>query len=184
MRVFMQNEQIKIPELYDIMKFSSSLWPNASPQAKRKMARMYYMWVFGETAIQTNLMSESLWDGVEDEDGNKIKPCPDHVFIPQFCGYMMLDNPTVFLMEEDIFWEMYNWNRYVIKVTSNENKVLSSFSWGKDNLVKCSMYERYEKANVKLALKGYGVLKDQKNCFPKPPEGFLKTEKKYIVESV
>ena len=46
------------------------------------------------------------------------------------------------------------------------------------------MYERYEKANVKLALKGYGVLKDQKNCFPSPPEGFLKTEKKYIVESV
>ena len=45
MRVFMQNEQIKIPELYDIMKISSSLWPNASPQAKRKMARMYYMWV-------------------------------------------------------------------------------------------------------------------------------------------
>jgi len=179
----MQNKQTKISELYDIMKFSSSLWPNASPQAKRKMARMYYVWVFGETAIQTNLMSESLWDGVEDEEGNKIKPCADHVFIPQFCGYMILDNPEVFIHEdEDLFWEMYNWNRYVIKVTSKENKVLSSFSWKKDNLVKCSMYERYEKANITLALKGHGILENQKEYFPKPPKEFLEIEKKYIRE--
>ncbi len=183
-RNFMQTEQIRIPELYEMMKMAASLWSTASPKAKQKLSRMYYMWVFGDTDVQTNLMSESLWDGVEDEEGNKIKPCSDHVFIPQFCGYMILDNPEVFLKDEDIFWEMYNWNRYVIKVTSKENKLLSSFSWGKDNLVKCSLYERYEEANISLALKGHGVLKDQKNCFPKPPEGFLKTEKKYIVESV
>ncbi len=178
----MQDEQIRESIIYETMVFWASKWSKASPKGKRMMSRGYYMWVFGETAIQTNLMSESLWDGVEDELGNKIKPCSDHVYIPQFCGYMILDNPEVFLEDEDVFWEMYNWNRYVIKVTSKENKTLSSFSWKKDNLVKCSMFERYEKANITLALKGYGPLENQKDCFPKPPKEFLEIEKKYIAE--
>jgi hypothetical protein len=179
MRGFMQNEH----ELYDMMKKAASLWPTSSPKVKRFFSRMYYIWVFGETAISTNLMSESLWCREEDEEGNLIKSCPDHVFIPQFCGYMILDNPEIFLEDEDTFWEMYHWNRYVIKVTSKENKKLSQYSWGRDNLVKCSIYERYEKANISLALDGHGVLKDQKNCFPKPPKRFLEVEKKYIVEA-
>jgi len=173
----MRNES----ELYEMMKKAAELWPTSSPKIKRFLSRMYYIWIFGETPISTNLMSEALWNQEEDEEGHRTKACPDHVFIPQFCGYMILDNPEIFLEDEDVFWEMYNWNRYIIKVTPKQNKKLSQYSLGKDNLVKCSMYERYEKENISLALAGHGVLKDQRNCFPKPPKGFLETEKKYIV---
>jgi hypothetical protein len=178
---FMQNEQVRIPILYKLMKVAAEEWAELSPKAKNKLARMYYVWVFGESSIQTGLMSEALWDGAEDEEGNKIKPSPDHFTIPQFCGYMMLDNPKIFLKDEDVFWEMYNWNRYIIKTTPEQNKDLSKYSWGKNNLVKCSLYERYEKEKITLALKGYGILEDQTDCFPRPPKGFLETEKKYIV---
>ena len=179
----MQNEQIRIPLLYRTMEFWAGEWGEASPKEKQRVSRAYYVWVFAESDIQTDLMTEDLWNGVVDENDNKIKASPDHFTIPQFCGYMILDNPEVFLKDEDIFWEMFNWNRFIIKTTSTQNTALSKYSWGKNNLVKCSLYERYAKEKITLALKAYGILEDQTDCFPKPPEGFLEMEKKYIVEA-
>ena len=45
----------------------------------------------------------------------------------------------------------------------------------------CLTVIKHEKEKITLALKGYGILEDQTDCFPKPPKGFLETEKKYIV---
>lgn len=163
------------------MKFWAEEWPELSAEEKHRLSRAYYVWVFGATNIQTDLMTEDLWDGAVDENDNKLKATHDHFTIPQFCGYMILDNPEVFLKDEEVFWEMFNWNRFVIKTTSTQNTALSKYSWKKHNLVKCSIYERYEKEKISLALKGYGILENQTDCFPKPPKGFLETEKKYIV---
>lgn len=177
----MQNKQVELRMIYSTMKFWAGEWAEYSAEEKNKCSRAYYTWAFDAKDRQTGLMSEAIWDGAEDEEGNKISTSKEHFTIPQFCGYMMLDHPKIFLKDEDVFWEMFNWNRYIIKTTSTQNTALSKYSWRKNNLVKCSLYERYEKEKITLALKGYGILENQKECFPKPPKEFLEIEKKYIV---
>ena len=67
----MQNKQVELRMIYSTMKFWAGEWAEYSAEEKNKCSRAYYTWAFDAKDRQTGLMSEAIWDGAEDEEGNK-----------------------------------------------------------------------------------------------------------------
>ena len=108
------------------------------------------------------------------------KKSRDHIFVPEFTGFMIAENPDPFLYDEDLFLRIWNVSCCIVKVTSAQNKSLSGYTKG--SFIKCGAIDRYKKENIVLYHKKYGIMDTEQAIenFIKPPKEYFELEKKYI----
>ena len=93
--------------LPDMLRWASE-WKTYPDWVKQMRTRSYYVTIQGSPKLKLNLVSRSVWKSPKRNKNGKIIPyTDDHFTIPQFTGYMMLDNPDIFLRDPDIFVKIF-----------------------------------------------------------------------------
>tara|TARA_B110000196_G_C20895205_1_gene543278 strand:+ start:210 stop:728 length:519 start_codon:yes stop_codon:yes gene_type:complete len=148
------------------------LWEGKPLEWQKRMIRQwFYMGAFSFN-FDTKLIS------LQARSANKKSR--DHIFVPEFTGFMIAENPDPFLYDEDLFLRIWNICCCVVKVTKTENKSLSGYTKG--SFIKCGAIDRYKKENIVLYHKKYGIMDTEQAIenFIKPPKEYFELEKKYI----
>lgn len=112
----------------------------------------------------------------------------DHAYRPQFIMQMFMDNPSVFLIDYNVFLEYIILASTTILITSKENDKLKSFTKNKNGeiLIKVPTDKIYKEAGIELLQveEGRGWwkrdLKPADNYLP-TPDLYLEYEKKFLV---
>ena len=148
------------------------LWEGKPLEWKKSMIRQFYYMGAFRFNYNTELIS------LEARSANKKSK--DHIFVPEFTGFMIAENPDPFLYDEDLFLRIWNISCCIVKVTSAQNKSLSGYTNG--SFIKCGAIDRYKKENIVLYHKKYGIMDTEQAIenFIKPPKEYFELEKKYI----
>ena len=159
---------------FPTMKLYNTLWSKLSPSNKSACTRAYYILVWDSPRIHTGLSSL--------EATKQKKPTEDHFTIPQFTAWMMLENPDIFLTDEELFVKIFKFNCNIIWVTGDQNSALSKYTSKIDKTIKCTFDERYRKEKIQLFVEGGGDI-DINSAMEllNPTTKYLEIQQKYIL---
>ena len=161
---------------YDDMVKWAAAWNTYPEWKKTSKARMYYMMVHDSPKIESGLISSAAWKGP------KKLNTKDHITVPQFGGFMMLDNwDRLIKNNEETFLIIFTWHCLTVKLTKEENTALKKYSAG-NNQIKCTFIERYKRENIELRVDGFGKKITLDEALGNDiPTWHTEMEKKYIV---
>jgi len=162
-------KEVVLPSMKNLVE---NMWEGKPLEWQKKMIRCtFYMAAFGFN-FDTELISL--------QARSKKEKSKDHIFVPEFTGFMIAENPDPFLYDEDLFLRIWNICCCVVKVTSAQNKSLSGYTNG--SFIKCGAIDRYKKENIVLYHNKHGIMDVEQAIedFIKPPKEYFELEKKYI----
>lgn len=155
---------------------------NISSNAYIGITRNFYDCVFSSPNDHTGLVSlEASKKG--------LKGCDDHFATPQFIARIIFDNFEDFRGDvgEELFHELFNFCRRTIKVTSEQNRVLSSYTHNKNGefFLREGIVGRYLKEDYTILHNEIGIIDTETFLnILNVPEYILEKEKKYILADV
>ena len=155
---------------------------NISSNAYIGITRDFYDKVFTSPNDHTGLVSlEASKKG--------LKGCDDHFATPQFVARIIFDNFEDFrgVDGEKLFHELFNFCRRTIKVTSEQNRVLSSYTHNKNGefFLHEGIVGRYLKEDYTILHSEIGVIDTETFLnILNVPDYILDKEKEYILADV
>ena len=166
---------------FDDMVTWASKWNTYPEWVKTTKARLYYMAIHDSPKIESGLISSAAWKSPKKDEKGKSPITKDHFTIPQFGGYMMLDNWDGFIRnDEERFHRMFTFHCFTIKLTKDENTALKKYSVG-NNQISCTFVERYKKENIELRVDYVGKKITLNKALGFIPTWHTDMEKQYIV---
>jgi len=168
------------------------------PEWKRPLSKIVYDNVFHSTNLHTGFITRgSLNKRIEYEKNPKFdkktgkkkpfQPCFDHYLSPQFVGRMIMDNPSAYLEDFDVFKNIFTLMTSVVETTNPENTKLRQLTSNKGGNYKvfASTDTKYEVAEIELLKRPKGetswikaTITDDKLYFPKD---LIEYEKRFLV---
>ena len=104
---------------YNALKSNVEAWKNGNKDFIRCISRIYYINVFDCGLFNyTGLVSEQALSFPKESTY-------DHCFRPQLIGRMIMDNPEKYLSSYETFEKLFFISCMVVKVTKDENRLLS-----------------------------------------------------------
>jgi len=104
---------------YNALKSNVEAWKNGNRDFIRCISRIYYINVFDcGNFNNTGLVSSEALEWPEEATY-------DHCFRPQLIGRMIMDNPEKYLSDYETFEKLFFLSCMVVKVTKDENRLLS-----------------------------------------------------------
>ena len=167
---------------FDDMMFWASKWNTYPENVKTAKARLYYMAIHDSPKIESGLISSAAWKSPKKNAQGKSPITKDHITVPQFGGFMMLDNwDRLIKNNEETFLIIFTWHCLTVKLTKEENTALKKYSAG-NNQIKCTFIERYKRENIELRVDGFGKKITLDEALGNDiPTWHTEMEKKYIV---
>jgi|TARA_B100000586_G_scaffold63545_1_gene43963 hypothetical protein len=168
---------------FDDMKYWASKWDTYPDWVKTSKARLYYMAIHDSPKIESGLISSAAWKSPKKGADGKSPITKDHITIPQFGGFMMLDNwDRIIKNSEENFLIMFNFHCLTVKLTKDQNNRLKKYSVKKPaNRIKCTFMDRYKKENIELRADYVGKIIPLEEALGILPVWYCEMEKKYIV---